>query len=114
MRWREASGLAVKRIDAVDKDLILPLWKTCKRLKHIVPGHGKKHHFASYRFFPCCSRCPATKLQGNLPQAFGSSAVAEFYLIACSNHPFCKRLCEISCSYGSNFHALSFLIWICQ
>src|SRR5258708_2094100 len=77
----KGSGLAVIRIDAVDKNLILPLWKTCKRLRHIVPGHGKKHHFASYCLFPCSSGCTGTESHDNFPQALGASAIAKFNLM---------------------------------
>src|SRR5246127_1444924 len=106
----ESSGLTVKRIGPVDENLILPLGKTCECLGHVIPGHSKKHHFASGRLFFGDSHCSWTKLIDDLSQALGTSVIAKLYLVADLQGPFCKRLCEISRSNGSNFHKHCFLL----
>src|SRR4029077_16563744 len=110
----EISGLTVKWIGPVDQNLIFPFGKTCKCFGHVVPGHSKKHHFASCSLFLSGSHCSRTKLIDNLSQAIGASAIAKLYLMACLQCPFCERLCESSCSNGADFHTLSFLIWAFQ
>src|SRR4030095_3274863 len=106
---REISRLTVKRIGPIDQNLIFPLGKTCKCLGHVVPGHSKKYHFASRCLFPGGSHCSGTKVIDNFSQAVRASAIAKLYLMAGLQCPFCERLCESSCSNGSDFHKLSSL-----
>src|SRR5260370_42414572 len=99
----------MKRIGPIDQNLIFPLGKTCECGGHVVPRNSKKHHFASRCLFLGGSRRSRTKLIDNFSQALGASAIAKRYLMACFQRLSCERLCEISCSNGSNFHTLSFL-----
>src|SRR5262245_23024702 len=108
------SGLTVKRIGPIDQNLILPLGKTCKCLGHVVPRHSKKYHFASRCLFLGGSHGSRTKLIDNFSQAARPSAIAKLYIMAGLQCPFCERLCESSCSNGSDFHKLSFLNWAFQ
>jgi hypothetical protein len=43
------------------------------------------------------------------PQAVWASVIAQLHLVAGLQGPFGERLCESSCSNGSDFHTLSFL-----
>jgi hypothetical protein len=43
----------------------------------------------------------------NFLQALGTSTIAKPYLVSGLQCPLCERLCEISCSNGSNFRKLS-------
>src|SRR4029077_1913777 len=104
----------MKRIGPIDQNLVVPLGKTCKCLGHVVPGHSKKDHFASCCLFLGGSRCSRTKLINNFSQAVGAAAIAKLYLMAGLQCPLCERLCESSCSNGSDFHTLSFLMWAFQ
>ena len=45
----------------------------------------------------------------NFSEAVGASTVAKLYLMACLQCPFCERLCEGSCSNGSDLHTLFLL-----
>src|SRR5260370_1109302 len=80
-----------------------------KRFGHVVPRHSKKYHFASCCLFLGGSHCSRIKLFDNFSEAVGASAIAKLYLMARLQCPSCERLCESSCSNGSDFHALSFL-----
>src|SRR4029077_2779673 len=110
----EFSSLTVKRIGPIDQDLICPLGKTCKCFGHVVPGNSKKYHFASRRLFLGGCRRSWSKLIDNFSEAVGTAAVAKHNLVARLQCPFCERLCESSCSNGSDFHTRSFLIWAFQ
>src|ERR1700731_2106785 len=99
----------MKRIGPINQNLIFPLGKTCKCFGHFVPGHSKKNHFASRCLFLGGSHCSMTKLIHNFSEAVGTSAIAKLYVMACLQCPLCERLCESSCSNGSDFHKLSVL-----
>src|SRR4029077_5476638 len=105
----EISGLTVIWIGPIDQNLIFPFGKTCKCLGYVVPGHSKKYHFASCSLFLGGSHCCRTKSIDNFSQALWAAVIAKLYLVAGPQCPFCKCLCEISRSNGSNFHKLSFL-----
>src|SRR5580658_4532929 len=104
------SGLTVKRIGPIDQDLIFPLGKTCKCLRHVVPGHSKQYYFASRSLFLGGSHYSGTKSIDNFSQALEAAGIAKLYLVARLQCPLCECLCEISCSNGSNFHGWFLLI----
>src|SRR5216684_2201430 len=60
---------------------------------------------------PALSRQIQTNSVYNFPEAVGASAIADFHLMACLQHSLCECLRELSCTDGSNFHTLSFLIF---
>jgi hypothetical protein len=65
---------------------------------------SKKYDFASCRLFLGGSHGLRTKSIHNFPQALGTSAIAKLHLVAGLQGPFCKRLCKISSTNGSDFH----------